>query len=60
MQDRPPLVAHIPRMEPWPPHARTEPERLTSAQSQPTIIRHAEHKSQRSPHKPCEPPFSLV
>ena len=24
-QDRPPLVAHIPRMEPWPPHARTEP-----------------------------------
>ena len=59
-QDRPPLVAHIPRMEPWPPHARTEPERLTSAQSQPTIIRHAEHKSQRSPHKPCDPPFSLV
>ena len=59
-QDRPPLVAHIQRMEPWPPHARTEPERLTSAQSQPTIIRHAEHKSQRSPHKPCDPPFSLV
>ena len=56
-QDRPPLVAHIPRMEPWPPHERTEPERLTSAQSQPTIIRHAEHKSQRSPRKPCEPPF---